>query len=131
MAATRSKKKTQKVYLNSEKVTANHVSKWTSTCVAFSMEGCVLADNMDAFIAHVQQINIDGFAVILTTLAVVRSRRYAFEEGLGVTPIRPQGSYGSTLAEVLCLWFQDGATHREAWQLVNVGGVERWGRRVL
>ena len=91
MAATPSKKKMQKVYFKSENVTANHVSKWTLTCVAFSKEGCVLADNMDASIAHVQQINIDGLAVILTTVAVVRSRHDAFEEGLGVTPRRPPG----------------------------------------
>ena len=52
-AATPSKKKMQKLYFNSENVTANHVSKWTVTCVAFSKEGCVQADNMDTSIAHV------------------------------------------------------------------------------
>ena len=51
----------------------------------------MLADHMDASIAHVRQINIDDFAVILTTIAVVRSRRDAFEEGLGVTSRRPPG----------------------------------------
>ena len=55
-----------------------------------------------------------------------------FEEGLGFAPREP----GVTevlgpvrCAEVLCLWFQDGATHREAWQLDDVGVVEDEGAK--
>ena len=56
-AASPSKKqKKQKVYFNSEKAMRTMPSKWALTCVAFSKEAGVLADNMDASLAHVQQI---------------------------------------------------------------------------
>ena len=52
----RRRRRRKKVYFNVEKITVNHVSKWALTCVVFSKEAGVLADNMDASLPHAQQI---------------------------------------------------------------------------
>ena len=84
----------------------------------------MLADNMDASTAHVQQINTStDLAVILTTIAVVRSRRDAFEEGLGVTSRRPPGVTEVPGPKSLASGSKTAPTHREACRPVDVAGV--------
>ena len=98
------------------------------------MEAGVLADSMGASLAHVQQIKCDDLAVILPTIAVMRSKRDALRKVLALHWGSRQGSRKYLVQSDAPKFCASGSSRRHSLknrQLVEVRGVEDWGRREL